>query len=44
VALLTDERLRREPGTAARIRARTLFRLGTTLDAYRGIYEKALVS
>ena len=43
-ALLTDVRLRRELGTAARTRARTLFRLGTMLDRYRELYEKALVS
>jgi len=44
VALLTDPRLRRELGTAARTRARTRFRLGTMLDRYRELYEKALVS
>jgi len=44
VDLLTDERLRRELGTMARNRARTLFRLGGMLDSYREIYEKALVS
>jgi glycosyltransferase involved in cell wall biosynthesis len=43
-ALLTDARVRRELGTAARIRARTLFRLGSMLDRYRELYEKALVS
>ena len=42
-ALLTDPRLRRELGTAARTRARTLFRLGAMLDRYRELYEKALV-
>jgi glycosyltransferase involved in cell wall biosynthesis len=44
VDLLTDERLRREIGTMARNRARTLFRLGAMLDGYRELYEKALVS
>jgi glycosyltransferase involved in cell wall biosynthesis len=34
-ALLADGRLRRELGTAARTRARTLFRLGAMLDRYR---------
>ena len=43
-ALLTDQRLRRELGTTARTRARTLFRLGTMLDRYRELYEKALVA
>src|SRR5256885_2930619 len=43
VDLLTDERLRRELGTMARSRARTLFRLSTMLDTYRELYEKALV-
>jgi glycosyltransferase involved in cell wall biosynthesis len=44
VDLLRDERLRREIGTMARNRARTLFRLGAMLDGYRELYEKALVS
>ena len=44
VDLLTDVRLRREIGTMARNRARTLFRLGAMLDGYRELYEKALVS
>ena len=43
IDLLTDERLRREIGTMARNRARTLFRLGAMLDRYRELYEKALL-
>jgi glycosyltransferase involved in cell wall biosynthesis len=43
VDLLTDGGLRRELGTMARSRARTLFRLSTMLDTYRELYEKALV-
>jgi len=39
--LLTDARLRRELGTAARTRARTLFRLGGMLDRYRELYREA---
>jgi len=41
VALLTDARLRRELGTSARTRARTLFRLATMLDRYRQLYTEA---
>jgi polysaccharide biosynthesis protein PelF len=39
--LLTDARLRRELGTSARTRARTLFRLGAMLDRYRELYREA---
>jgi polysaccharide biosynthesis protein PelF len=39
--LLTDARLRRELGTAARTRALTLFRLSTMLDRYRELYRQS---
>ncbi|GIH13590.1 DUF3492 domain-containing protein [Rugosimonospora africana] len=40
--LLTDARLRREYGTAARHRARTLFSLGAMLDGFRTEYGRVL--
>jgi glycosyltransferase involved in cell wall biosynthesis len=40
VALLTDERLRREVSNSARQRSRTLFSLRTMLDGYQRIYAQ----